>query len=54
MFTWVPGATLDEVYKDRGAIRELALRRRTHETLDWREQLRRDSEEDPACLICTL
>ena len=53
-FTWVPGATLDEVLADREAIMESARRRARPDTPGWQEQLARESEDDAACLICTL
>ena len=53
-FTWVPGATLDEVLEDREAIKEFAQSRSAPRTLSWQEQLRQRTEDDPACLICTL
>ena len=54
-FTWVQGATLDEVFDDREAIKESVAKRAKPQRLTWQEQVRQALEEDdPACLVCTL
>ena len=53
LFTWVPGATLDEVLADAEAIKSAAAaKQRSVES--WQQQLASSEDDDDACLICTL
>lgn len=53
LFTWVPGATLDEVLADAEAIKATAAAR-SSDTKSWQERLASADDDDEGCLICTL
>ncbi len=55
-FTWVQGATLGELLEQKEEIKKRAsASRRDTAGLSWQDRLRLDdSDDDPACLICTL
>ena len=52
-FTWVKGATLDEVLAQEKQPSP-AHKRRAGETKTWQEQINGQEEDEKACLICTL
>ena len=53
LFTWVPGATLDEVLADAKAIKSAAAARQK-KVGSWQQRLASSDEDDNGCLICTL
>ena len=53
VFTWVPGATLDEVLADADAIKSAAAVRKP-DAASWQQRLASLDDDDDGCLICTL
>ena len=52
-FTWVQGMTLDEVLEHKDKAARLADKASSPRQQTWQERLR-ESDDDDACLICTL
>ena len=55
-FTWVQGASLDDVYAQREEIKATAIMKKSKVSapFGWQDYLGSEDEIDKACLICTL
>ena len=53
-FTWVAGMTLDDLLQRRDEINDAGARQRRTLQSSWRDRLNLDTDDDRACLICTL
>ena len=53
LFTWVPGATLDEVMEDAEAIKATAAAR-PRDAGSWQDRLAASDDDEDGCLICML
>ena len=53
-FTWVRGATLEQIYERKEEIKAASSARDSSGSAPWQQQIDRADGEDSACLICTL
>ena len=53
-FTWVHGATLDEILAQHEQIEAATAAKKSNSVTTWQDRLLEDDDDDKACLICTL